>query len=116
MACMHDAMKHVSDTVFDFGLICCALFVAGAWSVSHAFAPLGGEAGVPVLVLAAPWGEGAAQIAERGGGSVIGPDKALFGALATFEDTNPKERLLRLGAWAVRDGQSLAQFCGGREI
>ncbi len=89
-----------------------ALLVAGFWAIQSLFGPFVSGAGTPVLVVAAPWGPGAARLVERGGGHLVGPGQALFGAIATFDDPDPRARLHGLGAWLVRDGTFLAAFCG----
>ncbi|WP_136443482.1 hypothetical protein [Pacificoceanicola onchidii] len=109
-------MGILRGTCLDVMLMSGALLLSGAVAVSGAFSPFVAGAGTPVLVLAAPWGVGAAHIAEQGGGAVIGPSQTVFGALATFDDPDPRARLKRLGAWAVRDGQFLAMFCKGGTV
>ncbi|WP_375259643.1 hypothetical protein [Citreimonas sp.] len=69
-------------------------------------------AGAPVLVIAAPWGQGAAAIVTGAGGRPLGPVSAAFGTLATFDGAIPVADLRALGAWAVRDGTSIASICG----
>ena len=68
--------------------------------------------GAPVLVIAPPWGPGAAAIVARAGGKAVGPVDAAFGTLAAFDGTIPVEKMRALGAWSVRDGASLALICG----
>ncbi|SDY26771.1 hypothetical protein [Citreimonas salinaria] len=78
-------------------------------------AMLGGgraTADAPVLVIAPPWGAGAAAIVAAAGGTALGPIEAPFATLARFEETVPVERMRALGAWSVRDGAALANICG----
>jgi len=67
--------------------------------------------GAPVLVVAAPWSGGPAQIIAQIGGQEIAPGRAPFGALAILDDPS----LARdAGAWAVLDGRVIARLCGAQ--
>lgn len=69
-------------------------------------------AGAPVLVIAPPWGPGAAAIVAAAGGMPLGPVEAAFGTLAAFDGMVPIDEMRALGAWSVRDGAALALLCG----
>ncbi|WP_417719218.1 hypothetical protein [Salipiger sp.] len=86
-------------------------FAAGV-SLASALGPEPDAAGQPVLVLAPPWGQGAAAIVAATGGRVVGPVTAPFGALAVFAVPRPGPGLRARGAWSVHDAGVLASFCG----
>lgn len=69
------------------------------------------QAGSPVLVIVAPWVD-APAVVRAAGGQLIGPASAPMAALAYSPDPAFAERLAQAGAFAVRDGQRLAQICG----
>ena len=90
-------------------------FAAFALAVVFSFGTILGPApdrDVPVLVIAPPWGAGAASIVAAAGGRPIGPVSAPFAVLAAFDETLPRARLRASGAWALRDGRGLALLCG----
>ena len=66
--------------------------------------------GEPVLVIVPPW-QDAHQIVSDAGGQVIGFDHAPFGVLATSAHPDFNQFVLDAGAWAVRGGAMLANFC-----
>jgi len=68
-------------------------------------------AGAPVLVVLPPWAD-ADHILRAAGGQAIGPVAAPFALLAQSEAANFVQSLHAQGAWAVRDGASLARLCG----
>jgi hypothetical protein len=65
----------------------------------------------PVLVIVAPWQNGA-SIVEAAGGRSLGITGAPMGVLARFTDPGFIARLSDAGAWAVLDGGALAEICG----
>ncbi|MFZ7094148.1 hypothetical protein [Primorskyibacter sp. 2E233] len=105
-------MKFGCDEALDAGMALTAVFLAAVISVKGLVGPLPGGAGTPVLVVASPWGLGAAQLVIQAGGRLVGPYQAPFSALAVFDDPEPREELLSLGAWMVRDGRFVATLCG----
>ncbi|MBS0122761.1 hypothetical protein [Thetidibacter halocola] len=92
------------------GLVVAVLIAAVP--VAAALGPDARPGSGPVLVLAPPWGAGAASIVLQAGGTPLGPVSAPFGTLATFDGPDPRPVLYELGAWAVRDGSALALLCG----
>lgn len=71
----------------------------------------GPRAGLPVIVIVAPWVD-APTVVRAAGGQLIGPVSAPLAALAYSPDPDFAERLTEAGALAVRDGQRLALICG----
>ena len=69
------------------------------------------RAGQPVLVILPPHGD-ADRVLARAGARPIGPVTAPFAVLATGEGDDLADRLVRAGAWAVRDGAAIARLCG----
>lgn len=65
--------------------------------------------GEPVLVVAAPWSDGAGEVVARASGREIYPVRAPMAALAIFEDPT---LLNAAGAWLVLDGRRIAELCG----
>jgi len=66
----------------------------------------------PVLIVHAPWTDGA-RLAHASGGWPVGPQDAPLGTFATATDISEfKDRLRRAGAWAVLDGRVVALICG----
>jgi hypothetical protein len=80
--------------------------------------PALGLLGVPVatdsprLVVFAPWQDGVALV-QQAGGQPVGPLRAPMGILAYAPDTPGFDtRLRQQGAWAIVNGDVLAQLCG----
>jgi hypothetical protein len=67
--------------------------------------------GRPVLVVVAPWSDGAA-IVRAAGGRPVGPSVARLGLLATSDRRDFTVALRRAGALAVTDGATIATLCG----
>lgn len=67
-----------------------------------------------ILVIAAPWSDGAAAIIHASGGFVVGPRDTWVAAFAT--DPSGRDgfvtKLQDQGAWRVLDGAFFAQLCG----
>ena len=96
----------------DAGLLVLMLSFGVLMTFAAALGPLPGRPGMPVLVIAPPWGIGAPALVQAAGGRLIGPVTAPFGALAIFDEASPEARLLALGAWAARDARAMASLCG----
>lgn len=67
--------------------------------------------GGPVLVVLPPWVDADSTL-RAAGGQAIGPAAAPFAVLAQFESATFEQSLRAQGAWAVRDGTTLARLCG----
>ncbi|WP_172841174.1 hypothetical protein [Rhodovulum sp. P5] len=67
------------------------------------------KVGRPALVVAAPWGGGAAAVIADAGGQEVGPYIAPMARFAVF--TAP-DRAVQAGAWAVLDADALLTLCG----
>ena len=93
-------------------LMSLALVAGVGSSLVAALGPEVRTPGVPVLVVAPPWGQAAAALVLAAGGQPVGPPAAPFGTLAVFDQPVPLERLAALGAWTVRDARTLASLCG----
>jgi hypothetical protein len=110
--CYSGAMKRQTADLatLSLGLVVAALIAAVpvAAALGHDDRPGDGL----TLVLAPPWGPGAAAIVRQAGGVLVGPVSAPFGTLASFDGPDPRPVLYELGAWAVRDGSTLALLCG----
>ncbi|WGW02902.1 hypothetical protein [Tropicibacter oceani] len=104
-------MKADRRDAVDAGMGIFALVLAAGLSLRGLVGPLPQDAGLPVLVVAPPWGAGAAALVQQAGGQLVGPVQAPLGALAVFEGPVPRQRLLSLGAWMVRDGRFVATLC-----
>lgn len=95
-----------------------ALVFGGAAFVVVGLSPLlalaaheGVRAGEPILVIAAPWRAGAAEVIARTGLQEISPERAPFGALTVLDDIADVGRLKENGAWFVIDGKMIARIC-----
>jgi hypothetical protein len=62
-----------------------------------------------MLVVAPPWGGGAAAVVERAGARLVGPSEAPFSVVASGVGAGA---LWAAGAWAVLDARRLAEICG----
>lgn len=100
-------------TVLLLGFVLSVSLAAGGVALVGG-SPVNGVAPGPVLVIAPPWGPGAAALIHGAGGRMVGPVSAPFGALASFEGAVPVARLRALGAWGVRDASALAAYCGAK--
>lgn len=100
------------DMILNAVCLTAALAVAGGASVAATLGPARAEAGEPLLVIAPPWGQGAAALVKAAGGTLLGPVDAPFAVLARFDTVEAAVRLLDNGAWAVRDGRIVASICG----
>ncbi|MFN3209810.1 MAG: hypothetical protein ACE369_12590 [Roseovarius sp.] len=67
------------------------------------------QPGRPALVVAPPWGGGAARIIAQAGGTPVGPVAAPMARFAVFDHPS---RATEAGAWAVLDAAALASLCG----
>ncbi|MEL0438570.1 hypothetical protein [Phycobacter sp. K97] len=95
-----------------------SLLLGGAAFVAVGLSPLlalaahqGVREGQPVLVIAAPWSAGAAEVIVRSGLEEISPERAPFGALTVLGDVADAGRLKQNGALFVIDGKMIAQIC-----
>ncbi|MEH7826640.1 hypothetical protein [Gemmobacter denitrificans] len=93
-------------------------FVMGSSVVAVALSPLLAlfaaapppEGGV-ALVVAAPWGKAAAQVAQDAHIQEIGPERAPIGVLVKLGDEGSVTRLYENGAWFVVNGQRILELC-----
>lgn len=69
--------------------------------------------GSVALVIASPFGEGAARIAQRAGAAPIGPTRAYSGVFVDITSSNIRDRLQASGAWFVVPGGALLALCSG---
>ncbi|MCA0943011.1 hypothetical protein LCM08_25215 [Salipiger pacificus] len=107
-------------TALLLALVLCILFGAGLFAIfGTGTAPQGAlSASLPgalsgvVLVIAPPWGHGAAALVTWAGGRQIGPVSAPFGTFASFDGPAPVDRLRELGGWGAWDAGALATICG----
>ncbi|APX12739.1 hypothetical protein BWR18_14380 [Tateyamaria omphalii] len=64
------------------------------------------------LVFLAPW-QDADMLAQSAGGTLVGPQQALFAALVQTDDPARFDQRARdFGAFGVRDGAVIAALCG----
>ncbi|MVO16266.1 hypothetical protein [Parasedimentitalea huanghaiensis] len=69
------------------------------------------QAGDIALVIAAPWGGNAAQIAAQAGLQEIAPARAPLGILVALDNAQSVDRLYSNGAWLVIDGKKVLELC-----
>ena len=69
------------------------------------------EAGEIALVVGAPWGPAAADVAARAGVQEIAPDRAPLGVLVQLDNPQSTDRLYRQGAWLVLNGRKVLELC-----
>ncbi|SNX70173.1 hypothetical protein SAMN05878503_10582 [Cereibacter ovatus] len=67
----------------------------------------------PYLVVAPPWGGGAAEVVRQAGGVIVGPTQAPLSVLADGADA---AALAAAGAWWVLDPTVLGISCGSGEV
>lgn len=69
------------------------------------------QAGQVALVISAPWGPTAAQIAEKAGVQEIAPERAPLGVLVALDSDQSVDRLYSNGAWLVINGKEVLELC-----
>ncbi|WIY24585.1 hypothetical protein [Parasedimentitalea psychrophila] len=69
------------------------------------------KAGQVALVISAPWGPNAAQIAEKSGVQEIAPERAPLGVLVALDSDQSVDRLYSNGAWLVINGKEVLELC-----
>ena len=87
-------------------VVAMALSGAAALGLDRAPAP-----GAPVLVVAPPWGGGAAEVVRRAGGREISPARAPFAVLAVLDGADAARAMRSAGAWFVLDAARVARLC-----
>lgn len=69
------------------------------------------QQGDVALVISAPWGAGAANIAAMAGVPEVTPEYAPMGVLVMLETRQSVDRLYDHGAWLVISGRKVLQLC-----
>lgn len=69
------------------------------------------QSGEVALVIAAPWGTEAAQIAAMAGVQEVAPERAPLGALVMLDTAHSLDRLYEHGALLVINGEKVLELC-----
>lgn len=69
------------------------------------------QSGEVALVIAAPWGAEAAQVAAMAGVQEVAPLRAPMGTLVFLDTTQSLDQLYEHGAWLVINGEKVLELC-----